>query len=114
MLIRALEPLVGIEHMRRHRRTVRLVDLARGPGRLASALKIDRSLDGVDLCAAGPLWLGALARPKPGSGDRDTTRRATFVIGKSPRIGITRAAHRLLRFYERGSLFVSGPARLRN
>src|SRR5713226_9632955 len=69
VLIRALEPLVGIEHMRRHRRTVRMVDVARGPGRLASALKIDRSLDGVDLCAPGPLWLGALARPKPGSGD---------------------------------------------
>ncbi len=114
VLVRALEPLVGIEHMRRHRRTVRMVDLARGPGRLASALKIDRSLDGVDLCAPGPLWLGALARPKPGSGDLKRTRRAPFVVGKSPRIGITRAAHRLLRFYERGSPFVSGPARLRS
>jgi DNA-3-methyladenine glycosylase len=114
VLIRALEPLVGIEHMQQHRGTTRLVDLARGPGRLASALRINGTLDGVDLCAPGPLWLGALARPKSGSGDPDTTRRATFVIGKSPRIGITRAAHRLLRFYERGSLFVSGPARLRN
>src|SRR5260370_39434393 len=72
VLIRALEPLVGIEHMRRHRRTVRMVDLARGPGRLASALKIDRSLDGVDLGGAGPLWLGALARPEPGSHELHT------------------------------------------
>jgi DNA-3-methyladenine glycosylase len=114
VLVRALEPLVGIEHMERHRGTTRLADLARGPGRLASALRINRALDGVDLCAPGPLWLGALVRPKSGSGDSDTTRRAAFVVGKSPRIGITRAAHRLLRFYERGSPFVSGPARLRN
>ncbi len=114
VLIRALEPLVGIECMQQHRRTTRLVDLARGPGRLASALKIDRSLDGVDLCGAGPLWLGALARAESGSGDLKRTRRATFVVGKSPRIGITRAAHRLLRFYERGSPFVSGPGRLRS
>ena len=113
-LVRALEPLVGIEYMQQHRRTTRLVDLARGPGRLASALKIDRSLDGVDLCGAGPLWLGALARPESGSGDLKRARRAPFVVGKSPRIGITRAAHRLLRFYERGSPFVSGPGRLRS
>ncbi len=114
VLVRALKPLEGIEHMQQHRGTTRLIDLARGPGRLASALKIDRSLDGVDLCGAGPLWLGALARPKSGSGDLKTTRRTGFAVGKSPRIGITRAAHRLLRFYERGSPFVSGPARLRS
>jgi len=112
VLIRALEPLVGVELMEQHRETTRLVDLARGPGRLTAALKIDRSLDGVDLCAAGPLWLGTLARPKVGSSDLETTRRAAFVVRKSTRIGITRAAHRLLRFYERGNLFVSGPARL--
>ncbi len=112
VLIRALEPLVGVELMQQRRGTTRLVDLARGPGRLAAALEIDRSLDGVDLCAAGPLWLGTLARPKVGSSDLETTRRAAFVVRKSTRIGITRAAHRLLRFYERGNLFVSGPARL--
>src|SRR3984885_11525689 len=61
VLIRALEPLEGIEQMERHRGTKRLLDLTRGPGRLASALQIDRRVDGVDLCAAGPLWLGVLA-----------------------------------------------------
>ena len=109
VLIRALEPLEGITQMEQHRKTFRLIDLARGPGRLASALRIDRSLDGTDLCAPGPLWLGAITTPRhPAPGER----RA--LIGKSPRIGITRAAHRLLRFYERGSPFVSGPPSLRS
>jgi DNA-3-methyladenine glycosylase len=105
VLIRAFEPLEGSELMERHRGTARQVDLARGPGRLASALRIDRSLDGTDLCAPGPLWLGAItsrSRPAP-EADR------ALLLSKSKRIGITRAAHRLLRFYERGCPFVSGP-----
>ena len=110
VLIRALEPLEGIPQMEEQRGTTRLLDLTRGPGRLAAALRIDRSLDGTDLCSPGPLWLGALA-------SRNTTAPArvrALVVGKSPRIGITRAAHRLLRFYERGSPFVSGPGALRS
>ena len=58
VLVRALEPLEGIALMQQRRATARRLDLARGPGRLATALAIDRSLDGVDLCGAGPLWLG--------------------------------------------------------
>jgi DNA-3-methyladenine glycosylase len=110
VLIRALEPLENIERMQLHRETTRILDLTRGPGRLASALQIDRRLDGADLCAPGPLWLGALTLPNPSSGGRSQKHR----LGKSPRIGITRAAKRLLRFYERGNPFVSGPFRLRN
>ena len=45
--------------MEHHRGTTNLRDLARGPGRLAQALRIDRSLDGVDLCNPGEIWLGA-------------------------------------------------------
>jgi DNA-3-methyladenine glycosylase len=96
VLIRALEPLSGISMMERHRGTTNLRDLARGPGRLAQALGIDRALDGVDLCAPGPLWLGEDAH-EPGE------------IGTSTRIGITKDADRPLRFYLRGSRFVSGP-----
>lgn len=114
VLLRALEPLVGIDHMEQQRGTTRRVDLARGPGRLAAALSIDRSLDGIDLCAAGPLWLAILKQPKFISGDLINARGAVFAVAKGPRIGITRAAHRLLRFYERGSPYVSGPARLRS
>ena len=99
ILIRALEPLEGIEIMQRHRKTTELLDLTRGPGRLAQALQIDRRHDGVDLCADEKLWLGAIDRP-------------VGRIGKSARIGITHAADRLLRFFERGNPFVSGPKRL--
>lgn len=99
ILIRALEPLEGIEIMRRHRKTTELLDLTRGPGRLAQALQIDRRHDGVDLCANENLWLGAIDYP-------------VAPIGKSVRIGITRAADKRLRFFERGNPFVSGPKRL--
>jgi len=101
VLIRALEPLQGVSLMQRHRKVSILHDLARGPGRLASALLIDKSLDGVDLVAPGsPLWLGSLRK------------RNVSLTGVSVRIGITRDAHRRLRFYERGSRFVSGPRAL--
>ena len=100
VLIRALEPCDGIPIMQRNRGIERLWDLARGPGRLAAALRVDRRLDGLDLCREGPLWLGRCYH-EPGE------------IGHSIRIGITRDADRLLRFYLRGGPFVSGPRSLR-
>src|SRR5580693_6287887 len=57
VLLRALEPLEGIDRMERLRGGAGLRDLARGPGRLAQALQIDFTQDGLDMCAAGPLWL---------------------------------------------------------
>ena len=100
VLIRALEPLEGITIMRFNRGIERLRDLARGPGRLAAALRIDRGLDGLDLCREGPLWLGR-------------GHHAPSEIGQSIRIGISRDADRLLRFYVRDSPFVSGPGSLK-
>ena len=108
VLIRALEPLEGIELMQRHRKSMELRDLTRGPGRLAAALRIDRRLDGLDLFSRGPVWLGVLMSSKPssqGGGEEPA-------VGTTVRIGITRAADKLFRFYERGSPFVSGPKRL--
>jgi DNA-3-methyladenine glycosylase len=96
VLIRAIEPTVGITIMQRNRAIEQVRDLARGPGRLCAALEIDRGLDGIDLCRNGPLWLGSDGQP-PGD------------IGQSKRIGITRAAESLLRYYVRGNWFVSGP-----
>lgn len=100
VLLRALEPLEGLESMQKRRGTQRLLDLARGPGRLASAMDVDRRFDGVDLCAPGPLWLAG-------------SRRRSGPIGESVRIGITREVDRKLRFFERDNAFVSGPRRLR-
>jgi DNA-3-methyladenine glycosylase len=95
VLLRAIEPVQGIDVMKRLRKTDKLRDLARGPGRLAAALQIDLRLDGVDLCADGPLWLGRAVR--------DTRH-----IGIAVRVGITRDVDRPLRFFEAGSAFVSG------
>jgi len=103
VLLRALEPLDILEAERRSRQhdpRTPAVDLARGPGRLARWMQIDRRLDGLDLCGGGPLWLGSEVRP-------------VGPIGSSVRIGITREAHRVLRFYERGNKFVSGQRSLR-
>src|SRR5208282_1342832 len=99
VLIRAIEPRDGIPLMQRNRGVERLSDLARGPGRLTAALRVDRSLDGLDLCREGPLWL-ACGDCEPGE------------IGRSVRIGISRDTHRLLRFYLPDSPFVSGPRSL--
>jgi DNA-3-methyladenine glycosylase len=95
VLFRAAEPVEGIEQMRLRRGVEALRDLARGPGRLAEAFAIDRKLDGVDFFGGGSLWIGSELRPVKS-------------VGVSVRIGITKEAHRPLRYYERGSVFVSG------
>ena len=98
VLLRALEPLDGVHLMRLRRAQAPLIDLARGPGRLGQAMDIGLQHNGLDLCAVGPLWLGDSVRPM---GD----------IGRSVRIGISRETQRLLRFYERGSPYISGSKR---
>ena len=99
-LIRALEPLEGIEIMRERRRgrggkPVADRDLVRGPGRLTVALGITSADDGRDLCARNsPIWLADDGvRPR---------------IGVSFRIGLTKGAERKQRFYARGSRWLSG------
>jgi len=99
VLLRALEPLEGIEIMQRFRNTTRPRDIARGPGRLAQAMNIDKRYDGIDLCAGEALWLG-------------TATRRVGPIGSSTRIGLTREVDRKRRFFERGNPYVSGPRSL--
>ena len=98
VLIRALEPVEGVELMARRRGVEVVRDLCRGPGRLCAAMAIDRALDGTDLLRGDELWFAE------GS--------AAGGIGRSRRIGITKAAEHPLRFYEAGSPFVSGPRHL--
>jgi len=99
VLIRALEPVAGANFMEKNRGMTKLRELTRGPGRLAQALAVDLSLQGQDLCRRGKLWLA----------DDGLRIRA---IGRSKRIGITRNAAPLLRFYVKGNPFVSGPKAL--
>ena len=99
ILLRALEPLYGIERMRRGRESVRIADIARGPGRLAAALGIDRRHDGIDLFRRGELWIGS-----------DGTEAGP--IGESVRIGLTKGADARLRYYLAGSDYLSGTRRL--
>ena len=96
VLLRALEPLEGIEIMQRIRKVTRTRDIARGPGRLAQAMQIDKRYDGVDLCAGEALWLG-------------TAARRIGPICSSPRIGLTREVDRKRRFFESGNPYVSRP-----
>jgi DNA-3-methyladenine glycosylase len=103
VLIRALEPMVGVDTMTRHRGTEKPRDLLRGPGRLAQALAIDRALDGLDLTRDQRLWLAS---------DAAVEGTSPAKIGVSTRIGLTKDAHRPLRFFLRGSVFVSGMASL--
>jgi DNA-3-methyladenine glycosylase len=99
VLLRALEPLSGIEHMRRAREGAGVRDLARGPGRLTAALQVDRRHDGIDLFRRGALWIGS-----------DGT--SVDAIGQSVRIGLTKAADARLRYFVVGSDYVSGARRL--
>ncbi len=94
VLLRAGEPRAGVECMRGRRPRAPLADLCRGPGKLATSLGITRRHDGLDLVAAGPLWLAA--------GDPPTAIRT------SVRIGITKATESPLRFHEAESSFASG------
>jgi DNA-3-methyladenine glycosylase len=96
VLVRALEPIEGLELMRRRRGGVADRELCRGPGKLVQALAIGRGHDGADL-GRGPLVLRALG----------TSARGPREVVRTPRIGITRAAERPLRFHVRGSPYVS-------
>lgn len=103
VLIRAVEPLVGIPLMQLRRaarlpgRSIDLRDLARGPARLCEAFAIDRALDGHDLTRGRALWIDDLA-PALNS----------LEVCITPRIGVTSAHEAPLRFCVAGSRYVSG------
>lgn len=97
VLLRALEPLAGLERMRQARPRARSErDLCSGPAKLAQALGITGTHDGVDL-ASGVVRILDDGVPPPG--DPVVT----------PRIGITRAADVPWRWYVRGNPHVSRP-----
>lgn len=95
VLIRAIEPLAGIELMAKRRGHVRSYDLTRGPGKLCQATAIDLQLDGWDLTRGSRLWIA----------DHPDARGVT--ISNSPRIGLGKAKDPLLRFFITGNQYVS-------
>jgi DNA-3-methyladenine glycosylase len=97
VLIRALEPLEGLDLMRERRHVPRTDDLCNGPGKLTQALDIELGLNGSDLLG-GPI---AIEPPRPG------WEAPELLVG--PRIGITKAAELPWRFCAAGSRSVSRP-----
>lgn len=98
VLIRALEPLAGVERMRERRGREPLTDLCSGPGKLTQALGIGLDLNATPLLA-GPIELGAPPGGHSGA--------PALVAG--PRVGITRAIELPWRFCAAGSRHVSRP-----
>jgi len=97
VLIRALEPLDGLDVMRARRGLERPEELCSGPGKLAQALDIELELNGTDLLG-GPI---AIEPPRPG------WEASALLAG--PRVGITKAAELPWRFCAAGSRSVSKP-----
>jgi DNA-3-methyladenine glycosylase len=98
VLIRALEPVDGIELMRERRGVERLEDLCSGPGKLTQALGIELSENGCDL-SRGPVVIKRAPRAR-----RDAQ------VAASRRIGITKATELEWRFCAVGSRCLSRPA----
>jgi DNA-3-methyladenine glycosylase len=96
VLIRALEPVAGLDLMQQRRRAARKPeDLASGPGKLTLAMGITRALNGADVTR------GALVVRQP-------AEALPVEVAVTPRIGITKCAELPLRFFVRGNRFVSG------
>ena len=108
VLIRAVEPIDGIETMRRLRqspgkRPLRDRDLCSGPGRLCGAFGIDRAFDGRDIASEEGLWLEPAAEGSWGGSEASR-------IGNSARVGVEYAgawADKPLRWFVRDSIHVS-------
>jgi DNA-3-methyladenine glycosylase len=122
VLIRAVEPLGDLQLWRAHRRAddpsrkspLKDRDLARGPGRLCEAMRLDRTLDGEDLTASQRVWIEPADTDRKPAHARSPRSETSIAIGPGiadgPRIGIgdkgpwTRAP---LRFWLEGSPWVS-------
>ena len=87
VLLRAAQPLEGMDHMSIRRGTDRVLDLCRGPARLAQAFDVDGSLDGADLVRGTEIWI-----------ERDPTAGAEG-IRTGPRVGIRVGTERPWRFW---------------
>ena len=92
VLIRAVEPLSGIDDMKQRRKTEKILNLCSGPGKLCTALGIDMKLNGIKLGKEIVVYDDGFIVGK---------------IGKSSRVGIKDALHLEWRFFVEGSEWVS-------
>lgn len=95
VLIRALEPVLGLELMQAYRNTQDIKNLCSGPGKLVSAMGMHKSLNGVALNKP-PLYLA----------NADVARKHKNIV-TTTRIGISKGKALPLRFYLEGNLFIS-------
>lgn len=101
VLIRAVQPVAGIELMQSRRGQVKKRDLSRGPARLCEAFGLDRLFNGLDLTGPGHLWLARGSR----------SVRSSRIM-RSARVGVTEPRHRCLRFFLADNEYVSGPRKM--
>jgi DNA-3-methyladenine glycosylase len=94
VLIRAIEPIEGIEEMKKNRKIKNVLELANGPGKLTKALAIDKSLNGID-----------------STNEKNQisfyNSEENFEIASSHRIGVTKDLPKKLRFFIKNNKFVS-------
>jgi len=95
VLIRAVEPLEGLDSMEKNRGGISGADLTNGPGKLAQAFEIDRGLNGEDVVNSDQILF--LARGNPNPNNIETSRR----------IGVSEGKEEELRFYLAGNEYVS-------
>jgi len=100
VLLRAVEPVRGLDAMTSARGVADPRLFCSGPGRLTQAFGVDRDHDGLDLTAGEDLFIAAGERVPDGR------------VGVSPRVGISVARERPWRFFEQGSAYVSRGPRL--
>jgi DNA-3-methyladenine glycosylase len=93
VLIRAIEPLQGVELMMKRRKTTNMKNLTSGPGKLCQALGLDRSLNGADLCSE-EIWV-------------EDRKEKTGKIESTSRVGVSDGKNKKWRFYICDSEFVS-------
>ncbi len=101
VLIRAIEPMFGVEWMQQNRPVRTARELTSGPAKLCLALDLERPLDGTDLCSPN-----SDLRMAKNPGVKSFLRNRTPII-TTTRIGLSAAADLPLRFYLDGSEFIS-------
>ena len=98
VLIRGIEPLGGIEILKKNRNTNNILNLTSGPGKICKGFGLDKTDNGVKL-TGDYLYI------------TDNPKLRKFRVAKSERIGITKNTEKLWRFYIKDNPFVSNHRR---